>query len=106
MISLFSRLTVRIFFGVGVTDVNVPYRLMRSDILKNIIQQILNNIFAPNIIISGVFSREKLRVYEKSVIHHNRQTGKPSLMKWKLMISSIKSFFQTIKCRPVIHHDM
>ncbi len=102
IISLFSRLTVRILFGSGVTDVNVPYRLMRSKILKNIIQKIPKDTFAPNVIISGVFSQERLRIYEAPVIHKNRQTGEPSLIKWNLVISAIKSFFQTIRCRPSI----
>ncbi len=33
IISFISRLTVRIFYGVGIHDVNCPFRLMRSTVL-------------------------------------------------------------------------
>src|SRR4030042_3409097 len=54
MISVVSRITVRILFGSGVYDVNTPYRLMRSEILESILERIPGNTFAPNVIISGV----------------------------------------------------
>ncbi len=99
-ISIFSRLSVRILFGRGVTDVNVPYRLMRSSILNPIIVQIPSHIFAPNVIISGVLSRERVRIYEYPVLHEGRKTGEVSIVKWKLFRVAIKSFWQVLWCRP------
>lgn len=101
-ISLCSRITVRLAFGKGITDVNTPYRLVRANILKQIVAQIPNHIFAPNVIISGALSKSGLRVYEHHVPHENRQTGSVSIVKWKLWKSAVKSFWQTLSCRPVI----
>ncbi len=56
-ISLCSRATVRLAFGKGVRDVNTPYRLMRSDVLRPIVDRIPPDMFAPNVIISGALAR-------------------------------------------------
>ena len=57
LISLVSRCTVAVFFGKGVLDVNTPYRLIRSSLMKSIVTQIPNDTFAPNVIISGALAR-------------------------------------------------
>jgi glycosyltransferase involved in cell wall biosynthesis len=101
-ISACSRITVRMLFGKSVSDVNTPYRLIRSTILKQIVQQIPNNTFAPNVIISGVLSRHKLPIYEHTVPHESRKTGEVSIAKWNLWKSALKSFRQTLFCRPTI----
>ena len=101
-ISTCSRLSVRLLFGTGVTDVNTPYRLIRANTLKEIVYQIPDDTFAPNVIISGTLSKAKLRVYEHPVPHESRMTGEVSIVKWKLWQSAVKSFWQTLSCRPVI----
>lgn len=100
IISSASRLTVKALYGSGISDVNTPYRLMRSKYLKAVIEQIPPSIFAPNIIISGTFSKAGLRIYEHPVPHENRQTGSVSIMKWKLWKAALKSFSQTLLHRP------
>jgi dolichol-phosphate mannosyltransferase len=101
-ISVVSRFTVHLMFGKGVTDVNTPYRLIQSSILRKIIRHIPNDTFAPNVIISGILSRSKARIYEYSVPHETRRTGKVSITKWKLWKSAVKSFWQTLLCRRTI----
>ncbi|MEJ7616264.1 MAG: glycosyltransferase family 2 protein [Pyrinomonadaceae bacterium] len=102
LISAFSRITVRLLFGNGVRDVNVPYRLMRADILRQIVVQIPDDTFAPNIIISGTMAGAGLRINNQLVPHEGRKTGTVSIMKWKLWRAAGKSLWQTIKCRPAI----
>lgn len=102
LISAFSRATVRLVFGNGVRDVNVPYRLMRADILRQIVSQIPDDTFAPNIIISGTMAQAGLRIDNQLVPHEGRKTGNVSIMRWKLWRAAGKSFWQTIKCRPVL----
>jgi hypothetical protein len=93
---------VRLFFGSGVTDVNTPYRLIRSKILEKIVCQIPPDTFAPNIIISGMLCKSELRIYEQPVPYENRKTGKVSIVKGKLWKSAVKSFWQTFYCRVTI----
>jgi dolichol-phosphate mannosyltransferase len=102
VISAVSRMTVALMFGSGVKDVNTPYRLMRSAFLRQIIGQIPDGTFAPNVIIAGAFARAKLRIANLPVPHENRRTGTVSIVKWKLWKSAFRSFFQTLQCRPKI----
>ena len=102
LISLCSRLTVRALFGKGVRDVNAPYRLMRADALSRIIEQIPDSTFAPNVIISGTLARGGLRIYNHPVPFESRKTGAVSIVRWKLWRSAMKSFRQTLCCRPTL----
>jgi len=99
LISRISRVTVNIVFGKGVLDVNTPYRLMRGDILKNIISQIPDDTYAPNIIISGKLAASGVRIYNFPVPNEGRKTGTCSIVKWKLWKAVIKSFLQTFNIR-------
>jgi len=102
-ISTCSRIVVRILFGSGITDVNTPYRLMRSGILAQIVDRIPANTFAPNLVISGILCKLKVRVFEHPVFHAHRKTGKVSIVRWKLWKSAAKAFWQTLLCRAMIH---
>ena len=96
VISFVSRLCVRIFYGKSVWDVNTPYRLMRVLAFKDFYQAIPLTTFAPNVILSGLAARHKLRCYEIRVPQHDRTTGEVSIKKWKLLKAAVRSFWQTI----------
>ena len=98
-ITLVSKLVVRICYGAGVADVNSPYRLMRTSRFAPLFGRIPADTFAPNVIITGMAVREKMRVYETLVPFESRKTGKPSLFGLKLFKNAAKSFFQVIKFR-------
>lgn len=96
IISFVSRLCVRIFYGKSVWDVNTPYRLMRVSAFKPFYDAIPLTTFAPNVILSGLAARHKLRCFETRVPQHDRTTGEVSIKKWKLFKAAAKSFWQTI----------
>jgi dolichol-phosphate mannosyltransferase len=100
LISACSRLTVKFMFGAGVQDVNTPYRLMRASLLEQVLEQIPPDTFAPNVIISGAFAQAGLRLYNVPVPHEGRRTGSVSIVKWKLWKAAVRSFWQTLHCRP------
>jgi glycosyltransferase involved in cell wall biosynthesis len=91
-----SRFVVGLFYGTKVTDVNAPYRLMRVAAFKEELVKIPNNTFAPNLIISGLASVQKMCVKQFNVVHHSRQTGEVSIKKWGLLKAAFTSFLQTI----------
>ncbi len=97
-VSLGSRITVRLLFGKGVMDVNSPYRLIRSNVLARIVDQIPDHTFAPNVVISGALARGKFRIYNHPVPHEPRKTGAVSIANWKLYRAAVKSFGQTWRC--------
>lgn len=96
IISMFSRLCVRLFYGKGVWDVNSPYRLMRSSRFGDVFKRIPENTFAPNVILSGYVAKANVRYFEHPVVHGERQTGEVSIKKWKLLRAAMVSFFQTM----------
>lgn len=96
VISFVSRLCVRLFYGKSVWDVNTPYRLMRVSAFKAFYASIPLTTFAPNVILTGLAARHKLRSYEIRVPQHDRTTGEVSIKKWKLLKAAMRSFVQTI----------
>lgn len=96
VISFVSRGCVRLFYGRGVWDVNTPYRLMRAAVFAPLYAAIPANTFAPNVILSGLAARLKLRAFEMPVPQHDRTTGEVSIKKWKLLKAAARSFAQTI----------
>ncbi len=96
IISSVSRLCVRVFYGKGIWDVNTPYRLMRAEIFQKFYEAIPVDTFAPNVILSGLAARHKLRMFEIPVPQHDRTTGEVSIKKWKLLKAAARSFVQTI----------
>jgi glycosyltransferase involved in cell wall biosynthesis len=96
VVSLFSRLCVRMFYGKSVWDVNSPYRLMRVSAFKEFYDAIPITTFAPNVILSGLAARHHLRCFEIQVPQHDRTTGECSMRNWKLLNAAVRSFIQTI----------
>jgi glycosyltransferase involved in cell wall biosynthesis len=98
-ISSVSRIIVGLLFGKAVIDVNVPYRLIRSDILKPIIEQIPFNTLAPNVIISASLAKSGFAINNIPISYQYRQTGKVSIVKWRLWKLAILAGWQTLRYR-------
>jgi len=97
VISFGSRAAVRLRFGFGgVKDVNVPYRLLRSSVIKPIIQRIPSNTCVPNVLLSGALRRAGVRIANVPVSHEGRKTGKPSVANLKWVKFASKSLWQTL----------
>jgi len=90
-----SRLVVWVLFGRGVRDVNSPYRLMRRSCLTAMLRLLPETAFAPNVIVSGLAGRMRLRTYEAPVPHCGQRTVTVSLDKWKLWETAARCFVET-----------
>lgn len=97
IITLISRVTVYLLFGLGMRDVNSPYRLIRREHLHRMLKRIPSQTFAPNVSLSGLAIREKLRILQFPVPHEGRKTGTVSIMKWKLWKVAFQSFMETVR---------
>jgi len=102
LISSSAKMAVGWLFCAKITDVNVPYRLMRADILEAIINQIPDDTFAPNLIISAAVASCGFRLYELPVDYQGRKTGNVSLVKGKLLAAAAKALWQTLKAKRYI----
>ncbi len=99
VISAVSRMIVRVFYGFGIADVNCPFRLMRSAILKDLLRTIPDDTFAPNVALSGMLVLHKNKIQNVPIPHNDRQTGEVSIKKWKLLKAAVNSCLQTILIR-------
>jgi glycosyltransferase involved in cell wall biosynthesis len=91
-----SRLAVRTLFGRGVADVNTPYRLMRRERLAPLVADLPDDLFAPNVILSGLAVREGLRIWQTPVPHQGRRHGGGSLVSLrKILKPASRSLRQT-----------
>lgn len=99
IISMVSRLIVALFYGSGIADVNCPFRLMKSEVLKEILSGIPHDTFAPNVAIAGLLISQKRRIKNIPIPHNERRTGEVSIKKWKLLKASMKSCLQTVLIR-------
>ena len=97
VMSAVSRLCVRLFYGKSVWDVNTPYRLMRVSAFRDFYGNIPLTTFAPNVILSGLAGRHRLRCHEIRVPQRDRTTGEVSIRKWKLCEAAARSFVQTVR---------
>lgn len=97
LISTVSRFAIQILFQGGVTDVNTPYRLLRSSVLAQIIAQVPADTFAPNVLISGGVAVSRLPLFNFPVPHHGRKTGQVSIVRWGLWKAAVRSLLQTIR---------
>ena len=90
---------MRLLYRSGVTDVNCPYRLMRTSALAPLLPLLAEDTFAPNVILSGFFAQRGLRIHNLPVAYRLRRTGTLSLTKFSLWRKALKSFAQTVKQR-------
>jgi len=97
VISAVSRLIVRVFYGSGIVDANCPFRLIKADILRPILDIIPENTFAPNVAIAGFLVRNRRSICNVPIPHNDRQTGEVSIKKWKLFRAAVKSCLQIIR---------
>ena len=95
IVSWVSRLSVRFLYGKSVWDVNAPYRLMRVSACQKFFSSIPPETFAPNVALSGLAARSRLRSMEILVPQHDRTAGEVSIRRWKLLKAATKSFIQT-----------
>lgn len=96
MVTAGSRLAVRVLFGSAIRDVNSPYRLMRRTWLQTVLPRIPADAFAPNVILTGLAARGRLRISEHPVPYRARRTGTDSLVAAKLWKGAFRSLAQTV----------
>lgn len=96
IVSFISRLCVKIFYGKGPWDVNSPFRLIRSEKFIDLFNKLPDKTYSPNLLVTGLAAKKKLKFFECKIPCKPRQTGEVSLVKMKLISTSVKSLWQTI----------
>ena len=103
LLTVCSHLLVRVLFGEGIKDANVPYRLARASVLQPIADQIPDDAFAPNVLMSAAIARRGLTAYAHDI--PQAQTKKSSILGWGVWRAAWKCCWQTLRywrgCEPV-----
>ena len=97
VVSFIAKKSIHIFYGRGIKDVNAPYRLMNRLAFEEIYQAIPKDTFAPNVIISGMAIRRKIKLRDYYIPTEFRATGKVSIQRMKLLNVAFRSFKETIQ---------
>lgn len=96
VITTVSYWTVRLLFGAGVRDVNIPYRLYRREMLADLLPRVPPEAFAPNVILAGLALRRGRRVAEVPVPYRERRSGTSHIVRWRMWRAAATSFAQTV----------
>ena len=99
IISALSLLAVRLLYGKGVRDVNVPYRLMRGNRLREALERVPEGSFAPNILITAWFIRKKSRIFITTTVCRKDELARASRMSLYFYRGAVRSALQTILFR-------
>lgn len=98
-VSLISGRTVDILYGGQVKDVNSPYRLMRSVQLREILEKIPPESFAPNILLTSWFVLKKKRIFTTVAYPRKTAVFRQSKMNLNFLLGSLYSAWQTVLFR-------
>ena len=79
LVTFFARVTTKVLFRCHLRDVNIPFRLIRSETLTILLEKIPSDTFAPNIALSGALSSMNYHVEECPVDFNQRIVGESSL---------------------------
>jgi glycosyltransferase involved in cell wall biosynthesis len=94
------KLVIKICFGVDVTDANTPFRLMKSDTLRENIGLVPKDFNLSNVIISVIYAKKKYKVKYIPITFRPRQGGVNSInMKriFKIGMQALADFRQINK---------
>lgn len=73
------RILILFLFGRYIPDANVPFRLMRADFLRELLDKVDQNDFAPNISLSIAAAVKGAPLLNVPIAHYSRDRGTPSL---------------------------
>lgn len=98
-LSALSSFCIRIFFGSGIKDSNCPYRLVRSEVLRSSLKHIPANCFAPNVLLSALFVKEKRRIKVFQVKQHFRKPRKGTGFSAMMLKGAINTFVYLLRLK-------
>ena len=97
IITRILRLVNLIFFKTFINDSNVPFRLIKTNYLKNLIEVLGFEPFAPNIFLAVLAKRDGQDLFEIPEVHKERETGQVSIIKMRLLKVCFRSFKELVK---------
>ena len=97
LVTFFARVTAKVLFRCHLRDVNIPFRLFRSETLTILLEKIPSDTFAPNIALSGALSLMNFQVEECPVVFNERIVGESSLSNLGALRKGGRALLELIK---------
>ncbi len=85
------KLTLRLCFGVTVTDANTPFRLFSAATLADAIKLIPPDFNLANVLLTVIYHKKALRVQYLPITFKPRQGGVNSLNLWKIIKIGVRA---------------
>lgn len=104
VISLFTRLAVLAATGVPVRDANVPYRLMRGDVVALAVKQFPADFYLANILVAVILQKGlQGRLQYLPIGFRKRVAGQPSVRWARFATLGWQLFRSLLKYRGFVH---
>lgn len=99
MISWAGARLMRLLFGRGMRDVNVPYRLMRMERFRPYLRVIPRDTISPNTLLAGASGWGRLRILEVPVEERPHARRERPQKTWGWARVAVLSFLQSLRFR-------
>jgi glycosyltransferase involved in cell wall biosynthesis len=99
VVSFIAALTVRLLFGPGIRDVNVPFRLFRRSSFAPFLSDLPEGMLTPNVAMAGWAIRRRLHIREQPVRFVFEKRRKSTLDYRRLFRFSCRAFVQVLTFR-------
>lgn len=95
------RIVNFILFGTWIKDANCSFRLIRRDVLLELLAGIPKQSLAPNIMIAILAKKKRKKIAEVPVTYFSRKTGRTSLRHWELIRFACLGFRQLLELKKI-----
>ena len=103
IITRILKVSLFLFLGAPIEDGNIPFRLIKGNFLKKLIEQLPKPTpFAPNIFIAVMAKRAGYKLFSIPITHKDRHTGEVSIKKMKLLNVCWQSFKELMAFRKAL----
>jgi len=97
LVTYVARAATKVLFHCHLRDVNIPFRLIRSEILTILLERIPSDAFAPNIALSGALSLMNYQIEECPVVYNERTVGESSLSNLAALRKGGRALLELVK---------
>jgi len=106
VITRILRLVLLLLYGRYLKDSNIPYRLLEARFLREALQIIPSDTFAPNIFIAVLGARLGEKLLYLPVTHEDRKTGTVSIVRWKLIRVCFRCVGELLRFRRILAENV
>ena len=96
VLTAITRLIVSILARRWLKDANVPFKLVRSSLVRHLAPYMPPDAFAPSILIALGAARSGARIAQTEIRHLPRIHGQSTLRVWRLARACLRSGWQTL----------